>query len=246
VGDIRAALDAPELRGVVVQNVGQAGQEFQIRLLGGEEAQGSTTAEHAKAALQTKFGEGSYDVLRVETVGPKVGSDLWRQAAFAVLAATLVMGVYIALRFDFRFGVGAAVALVHDVLVTIGALSLADMEFDLSTVAALLTIVGFSVNDTVIISDRIRENLRKMRRESLARIINVSINETLSRTLITNGTATLMTAVLFVLGGSVIHSFSFTMLVGFIVGTYSTIYIASPLVLYFEARGRGPGRSHLP
>jgi len=145
-----------------------------------------------------------------------------------------MMGIYIAFRFDFRFGIGAAVALVHDVLVTIGALSLANMEFDLTTVAALLTIVGFSVNDTVIISDRIRENLRKMRKESLANVINLSINETLSRTVITSGTAILVITSLFILGGSVIHSFAFALLVGFIVGTYSSIYVAAPIVLYLQ------------
>jgi preprotein translocase subunit SecF len=173
-------------------------------------------------------------VLRVETVGPKVGKDLWRNAALAVLAATLVMGAYIAFRFEFRFGVGAAIALIHDVLMTIGALSIANMEFDLTTVAALLTVVGYSVHDTVIVSDRIRENMKKMRRESFANIVNLSINETLSRTIITSGTAILVTAALFVLGGSVIHSFAFALLVGFIVGTYSSIYIASPIVLYLE------------
>ena len=193
-------------------------------------------ADAIRAGLKEKFGEGTYDILRVETVGPKVGKDLWRSAALAVLFATLVMAVYIAMRFEVRFGVGAAIALVHDVLMTIGALSLANMEFDLTTVAALLTVVGFSVNDTVIVSDRVRENMRKMRRETLANIINLSINETLARTLITSGTAILVTAALFVLGGAVIHSFAFALLVGFVVGTYSSIYVAAPVVLYFEGR----------
>src|SRR5262249_42232119 len=129
------------------------------------------------------------------------------------------MGAYIALRFELRFGVGAAVALVHGVLITLGALSIANMEFDLTTVAALLTVVGYSVHDTVIVSDRIRENMRKMRRETLATIMNLSINETLSRTLITSGTAVLVTAALFLLGGPVIHSFAFPLLGAFIVRT---------------------------
>jgi preprotein translocase subunit SecF len=194
IADIRAAFEREELRGLVVQDVGQDGREFQIRALGGEEGGRSTAAGDAiRAGLKEKFGEGTYDVLRVETVGPKVGRELWRNASLAVLAATIMMGAYIAFRFDLRFGIGAAVALLHDVFITIGALSLANMEFDLTTVAALLTVVGFSVNDTVIISDRIRENMRKMRRESLATIINLSINETLSRTIITSGTAVLVT-----------------------------------------------------
>jgi preprotein translocase subunit SecF len=236
IGDIRAALSRPELREVVVQDVGKGGQEFQIRVLGAEQGGSSAIADAIKTGLRTKFGEGTYDVLRVETVGPKVGKDLWRSAAFAVLFATVAMGIYIAFRFEVRFGIGAAIALVHDVLMTVGALSLANMEFDLTTVAALLTVVGYSVHDTVIVSDRIRENMKKMRRETLATIMNVSINETLSRTLITSGTAILVTAALFVLGGSVIHSFAFALLVGFIVGTYSSIYVASPVVLYLEGR----------
>ncbi len=236
IGDVRAALLKPELGEALVQEVGRAGNEFQIRVRGAEKGGSSSVSDAIKADLREKFGEGTYDVLRVETVGPKVGKDLGRSATLAVLAATLVMGVYIALRFELRFGVGAAIALLHDVLMTIGALAMARMEFDLTTVAALLTVVGYSVHDTVIVSDRIRENMKKTRRESLATIMNISINETLSRTLITSGTAILVTAALFVLGGPVIHSFAFALLVGFIVGTYSSIYVASPVVLYLEGR----------
>ena len=236
IGDVRTALLKPELGEALVQEVGRAGNEFQIRVRGAEKGGSSSVSDAIKADLREKFGEGTYDVLRVETVGPKVGKDLGRSATLAVLAATLVMGVYIALRFELRFGIGAAIALVHDVLMTVGALAIARMEFDLTTVAALLTVVGYSVHDTVIVSDRIRENMKKMRRESLATIMNISINETLSRTLITSGTAILVTAALFVLGGPVIHSFAFALLVGFIVGTYSSIYVASPVVLYLEGR----------
>jgi len=236
IGDVRAALLKPELGEALVQDVGRAGNEFQIRVRGAEKGGSSSVSDAIKADLREKFGEGTYDVLRVETVGPKVGKDLGRSATLAVLAATLVMGVYIALRFELRFGIGAAIALLHDVLMTVGALAIARMEFDLTTVAALLTVVGYSVHDTVIVSDRIRENMKKMRRESLATIMNISINETLSRTLITSGTAILVTAALFVLGGPVIHSFAFALLVGFIVGTYSSIYVASPVVLYLEGR----------
>ena len=236
IGDVRAALLKPELGEALVQDVGRAGNEFQIRVRGAEKGGSSSVSDAIKADLREKFGEGTYDILRVETVGPKVGKDLGRSATLAVLAATLVMGVYIALRFELRFGIGAAIALLHDVLMTIGALAIARMEFDLTTVAALLTVVGYSVHDTVIVSDRIRENMKKMRRESLATIMNISINETLSRTLITSGTAILVTAALFVLGGPVIHSFAFALLVGFIVGTYSSIYVASPVVLYLEGR----------
>jgi preprotein translocase subunit SecF len=238
VSEIREALEGPDLREVLVQNVGQGGTEFQIRVHGVETADSAKVADAIKTGLDKKFGEGSYDVLRIETVGPKVGRDLWWNATLAVLFSTLVMGSYIALRFDWRFGVGAAIALLHDVLITLGFLSIFRMEFDLTTVAGLLTVVGYSVHDTVIVSDRIRENLGRMRKESLARIVNLSINETLSRTIITSGTAILVTVSLFVLGGPVIHSFAFTLMVGFIVGTYSSIYIASPVILYLERRGR--------
>jgi len=239
VDDIRGALTDPALRDVTVQDVGQGGREFQIRVRGNEQGDATAVADAAKAGLKQKFGEGTYDVLRIETVGPKVGKDLWRDAILSVGFATLVMGAYIAFRFEWRFGIGAAIALLHDVLLTLGALSLAHMELDLTTVAGLLTVVGYSVHDTVIVSDRIRENLRKRRRDSLATIMNASINETLSRTLITSGTAILVTAALFFLGGAVIRSFAFTLLIGFIVGTYSSIYVASPVVLYLEGRHRG-------
>jgi preprotein translocase subunit SecF len=144
------------------------------------------------------------------------------------------MGTYIALRFDLRFGLGAVVALIHDVLVVTGALTLTQTPFDLSVLAALLTVVGYSVHDTIIVSDRVRENMRKARRDALGVIINRSVNETLSRTIITSGTAILVLVALFILGGHVIRPFAFTLIIGFITGTYSSIYIAAPVVLYFE------------
>jgi preprotein translocase subunit SecF len=235
ITEVRAALDRPDLRSVSVQDAGGNGTEFQIRAQQEGEDSGAT-ADAIKAGLKERFGEGAYDVLRVESVGPKVGKDLWRDAIFAVIAATIMMGVYIAVRFDLPVGVGAAVKLLHDVLFTLGALSVANMEFDLSTVAAILTVVGFSVNDNVIISDRIRESRRKNRKESLATLVNQSINETLSRTVINSGTVVLTTTALFLLGGPVIHSFAFALLIGFLVGTYSSIFISTPIVLALERR----------
>jgi preprotein translocase subunit SecF len=235
IADVREAIEATDLRSISVQDVGGAGKEFQIRAQ--QEGVGATSpAETIRGALRTKFGEGSFEQLRVESVGPKVGQDLWRNALLAVVAATIMMGLYIAFRFDLPVGVGAAAKLVHDVLFTIGALSLANMEFDLTTVAALLTVVGFSVNDNVIISDRIRESRRRNRKDSLATLVNLSINETLSRTVINSGTVVLTTAALFFLGGPVIHSFAFALLIGFIIGTYSSIFISTPIVLALEGR----------
>jgi preprotein translocase subunit SecF len=155
-----------------------------------------------------------------------------------------MMGVYIWIRFaaafgakfGLNFGLGAVIALVHDVLITVGALMLADYEFDLTVIAALLTIVGFSVNDTVVICDRIRENLRKIRRETLESIINTSINETLCRTILTTSTALMVLLALYLLGGAVIKPFAFALLVGFISGVYSTIFIASPVILLWGGK----------
>lgn len=234
---VRAAVGSERaLRGVVVQDVGGDGREFHVRVPSTDDAATEWASGAVRSALAATFGEGTYDVLRVESVGPKVGQDLWRDATLAVLAATVMMGIYLAIRFDLRFGVGAAVALVHDVVITLGALAVFRMDFDLTAVAALLTVIGFSVNDTVVISDRIRENLLTRRRARLADVINTAINETMSRTLITSGTALLVILALFFIGGSVIHSFAFTLLVGFIVGTYSSIYVAAPIVLALEGR----------
>jgi preprotein translocase subunit SecF len=171
-------------------------------------------------------------------VGPQVGKDLRRRGMLAVLFATIVMGVYIAVRFEFWFGVGAGVALFHDVLVVIGALSLNNVEIDLTILAALLTVVGYSVNDTVVVSDRIRENMRKDKRTPLARLINDSLNQTLSRTILTGGTTFMVLIVLFLYGGGTIHGFAFTLIIGLLIGTYSSIFIASPVVEMWSGAGK--------
>jgi preprotein translocase subunit SecF len=231
--DVRTVLTSIDLGVSDIQDFGAGGTEFILRMPL-EASEVTNASEKVSGALREKFGGDAFEVLRVEVVGPRVGAELRERAFLAVVFSTLMMGIYIWFRFEWRFAIGAAVALAHDVILALGALALFNYEFDLSTVAALLTIVGFSVNDTVIVSDRIRENMRKNRRESLATIINRSINETLSRTVLTTGTAIMVILSLFFLGGNVIHSFAFTLLVGFIVGTYSTVYIASPMVLAFE------------
>lgn len=236
IGAIRDALGNVG-RDVSVQDFGSIRGEYLLRVP--ESASDlAGFGDRVKKELATAFGADSFEILRSETVGPRVGTELRRKAILAVLFSTVMMGVYIALRFEIRFGIGAAVALLHDVIVTVGALALMGYDFDLSVVAALLTIVGFSVNDTVIVSDRIRENMRKSRRLPLATIINQSINETLSRTVITNSTAVLVVLVLYLLGGDVIHGFAFALLVGFVVGTYSSIFVASQIVLAFERPSR--------
>ena len=238
--DVRRALDGADVGAVTIQDLGGVANEFLIRIpqVPGQE---ESMTKRAVDALKAKFGADKVDVLRVESVGPRVGKELRQKAILAVLFATVMMGVYIWARFEWRFGLGAAVALFHDVFLTLAALILWNYELDLTIVAALLTIVGFSVYDTVIVSDRIRENMRKDHRAPLAAIINRSINETLSRTILTTGTAWLVVTVLYFLGGVVIQGFAFALVVGFIFGTYSSIYIASPVVLFFE-RGRGASR----
>ncbi len=221
----------------IIQDFGQAGSNEYLVRIEKTSVQLGNLAGKIEASLAQKFGPGQFEVRRIESVGPKVGHELRQRATLAVVFATIMMGIYIWFRFELRFGLGAVIALIHDVLVTIGALMLARYEFDLTIVAALLTIVGFSVNDTVIVCDRIRENMRKNRRDNLETIINTSINETLSRTIITTGTAILVLLALFILGGGVIRPFAYALLVGFFSGVYSTIYIASPVILLWE-RGR--------
>ena len=238
IAQIRQAMDKIKLGNAVIQNFGESGaNEFLVRL--DKSAVGiGALGEQIKKTLTDQFGEGKFEIRRIESVGPKVGEDLRFRGVMSVLAATVMMGIYIWFRFELRFGVGAVIALVHDVLVTIGALMLANYEFDLTIVAALLTVVGYSVNDTVIVCDRVRENMRKVKRESLESIINTSINETLSRTIITVSTAIMVLLALFLLGGAVIRPFAFALLVGFFSGVYSTIFIASPVILLWEKRSK--------
>jgi preprotein translocase subunit SecF len=234
ISDIRGALTPVGLGDSVIQDFGQEGQnEYLVRLERTSIELGSL-GEKIRGALAGQFSRNPAEIRRIESVGPKVGKELRERATWSVIAATIMMGAYIWFRFELRFGVGAVIALIHDVLVTIGALLLANYEFDLTIVAALLTIVGFSVNDTVIVCDRIRENMRRSKREALEKIINTSINETLSRTIITTGTALLVLVALFVLGGAVIRPFAFALLIGFFSGVYSTIFIASPVILLWE------------
>jgi len=185
-------------------------------------------------AMNKQFGSGNFEIRRIEFVGPKVGKDLTNKAALAIIFAWIGMLIYISWRFEFRYALGAIIALIHDTIITIGALSLLNKEFTLTIVAALLTVIGYSINDTIVVFDRIRENRKKDLKQNLSDIINASVNETLSRTILTSFTVFLVLVALFFLGGPVIHDFAFALLVGIIIGTYSSIFIASPVVLFFE------------
>ena len=177
---------------------------------------------------------GPFTVRQVEVVGPKVATDLWKQAIEATLFALGGMLVYIWFRFEWIYGVGAVIAVFHDTIITIGFFSLFDKEISLTVIAALLTLVGYSMNDTIVIFDRIRENLKIYRRESLESIINKSVNQTLSRTILTSGLTFVTVLALFLFGGQVLHGFSFALVVGIIIGTYSSVFIASPIVLFWH------------
>jgi len=188
------------------------------------------------AWVKDTFYLGTHAVIGQEFVGPQVGADLRRQTLLAGLGALAGLLLYISYRFEFRFGIGAVAALVHDVTIAVGAFSLANREFNLPVVAAFLTIIGYSLNDTVVVFDRIRENAQTYRRMPLYERINLSINQTLSRTVLTSGTTLVVVVSLFVYGGPVINDFAFALLVGVVVGTYSSIFIASPVYYLLAQR----------
>ncbi|MEM8960587.1 MAG: protein translocase subunit SecF [Acidobacteriota bacterium] len=187
-----------------------------------------------RQTLESNAMLGSFSVLSTENVGPQIGAELQQKGLFAMVLSLLGMLVYIWFRFELRFGVGALVAVFHDFMIVLGLYALFDYELNLSTIAAFLTLVGYSVNDTVIIFDRVRENMRKSRRMSMEEIMNLSINQTLARTFMTSGTTLLVVGTLFVYGGDVIRGFAFVLLCGVVVGTYSSIFVASPFALLWE------------
>jgi preprotein translocase subunit SecF len=228
---IHSALKPIGLENSIIQSFGP--NEVVVRV-GEVERAGGELSQKIKESLAQALGEGAFEVRRVEVVGPKVGRDLTRKAILAIVFSWIGMLVYIAWRFEFRYAVGGILALVHDTIITIGAMSLLNKEFDLTIVAALLTIIGYSINDTIVVFDRIRENVRKNIKQPLAEVINSSINQTLSRTILTSLTVFRVLLALFFLGGPVIHDFSFALLVGVVVGTYSSIFIASAIVLAWE------------
>jgi len=239
LGTIRAALSDLGLGEIALQEFGNP-KDILIRV---ERQQGDATAQKVavdtvKASLGKTVG-GAISYRRVEFVGPKVSGELIEAGRDAVLLAIACMLVYIWFRFEWQFGVGAIIATIHDVIMTIGMYALTGIEFNLSSVAAVLTIVGYSVNDTVVVYDRVRENLRRYKTMSLIELFDHSINETLSRTTMTSFTTLLALFALFFLGGEVIRGFSLAMIWGVFVGTYSSIFIATPLLLYLKLQRRG-------
>ena len=232
VGALRDKLNQLGLGGVQIQEFG-APSDVLIRI---EEQPGGDTAQQVALKKVIDAVGTDYTQRRVEVVGPAVSSELRQTGFIAVAAGILAIVAYVWFRFEWQFALGAVVALTHDVLVTVGIFSLFQFEFDLSTVAALLTILGYSVNDTVVVSDRIRENLRKFKKMELNDLLNLSINETLSRTILTGVTAITVLIALYIFGGEVIRNFNFAMLLGVIIGTYSSIFIAAPLLGYLGVK----------
>ncbi len=235
-GEIKKGLESLETEGLVVQNFGGSNNaEFLIRTSGLPENLEQFSDQVLKL-LQAAYPNGSIEIRRSETVGPKISASLRKKGLWAVILSIIGMLIYITWRFEFRFALGAIIALIHDVLITLGAISLKGIPIDLSTIAAFLTIVGYSVNDTIIVSDRIRENFRKIGTRDELGVVNKSINETLSRTILTSGVTLLSVLALYLFGGGVVQDFAFALLIGFSVGTYSSIYIASPIVLILRKK----------
>jgi preprotein translocase subunit SecF len=223
----------------VVQTYGNpADREILVRLPQTGKEEGFNLEQGARQVVEAiqKANIGKFDVLSTEVVGPVIGADLQRRGIWATLASILGITIYIALRFRPSFAAGAIVATLHDIFVTIAFLSFFGYELSLNVVAALLTITGYSVNDTIVIFDRVRENFGKMRRDSLEQVINTSVNQTLSRTIITAGTTFLSVLALYLFGGEVLEGFAFTMLVGIVSGTYSTVFIAAAIAIILGNR----------
>jgi preprotein translocase subunit SecF len=233
ISEVRNALDVMGSKEAMVQAFGGE-NEFLIRVEKTTEDL-EAVSKTIQTSLQQQFKDKALEIRRAEVVGPKVGKDLKTKALWAVGLSFLGILIYVAWRFrEIAFGLGGIVALFHDIIVTYGAISIANIEYSLNVLAVILTIIGFSINDTIVIFDRVRENIKKMRKEKLETIFNISINETLGRTILTSGTVMMVVLILFFFGGPVIHDFAFTLIVGLISGTYSTVYIASPIVLLWE------------
>ncbi len=227
---IRTALNNAQFPDAIVQHFGTA-KDVLIRLPSVNDVNASELSNKVLSALQPT---GDLTMRRVEFVGPQVGEELRDDGGLAVLYSLFGILIYVALRFEYRFALGSVVALIHDVIITIGFFSVTQAEFDLTVLAAVLAVIGYSLNDTIVVFDRIRENFRRMRKWSAMEVINVSINQTISRTLVTSLTTLLVLLALFFIGGEVIHSFALALILGVVVGTYSSIYIASAMLVLLK------------
>ncbi len=233
IGDVRAVVSASGYDRAEIKSFGAANQVL-IRVQ--EQEIGTEISDSIKAGITEAFPGNPYEVQLVEKVGPKIGSELRSKAVWAILIALVFILIYISWRFEFVFAVGAIAALFHDVLITLGVFSVLNLEITLATIAAFLTIVGYSLNDTIVVFDRIRENVKVLRRDSYEIIVNTSINQSLSRTIVTSLTTMMVVSILYFFGGAVIHDFAFALIVGVLIGTYSSIFVASPIVIEWQQR----------
>ncbi len=238
-------MDAAELRSALggaqappITSIGNEGNEFVIRAPLAEDREVEAVALEIRGQIQGAFPNSDIEVVRTELVGPKIGAELQQKAALAILFSFALTLIYLAIRFEFRFGVAAVIATVHDSLITLGFLALFRVEIALPTVAAILTIIGYSLNDTIVVFDRVRENLNAKggRREDPVALVNRSINETLPRTVLTSGTTLGVLMALLIFGGAVIRDFTTVLILGVLVGTYSSIFVASPALLEIQRR----------
>lgn len=226
---VRAALAAGGFVDATVQHFGTS-RDVLVRLAPRDDLNTADLSNKAFATLSAAAAE-KVELRRVEFVGPQVGEELTEDGGLAMLYALIGILVYVALRFEYRFALGSVIALIHDVVITIGLFSLLQIEFDLPVLAAVLAVIGYSLNDTIVVYDRIRENFRKMRKGSPEQIINSSLNQTLTRTLVTSLTTLLVLISLLVFGGEIIHGFALALIFGVVIGTYSSIYVASTAVI---------------
>ncbi len=226
---IRAALDKAGYDDAIVQHFGSA-KEVLIRLVP-REGQNKAELSSLLIPILSEQSAKKMDVRRVDFVGPQVGEELREDGGLAVLYALIAILIYVSLRFEYRFSLGAVAALIHDVIITLGVFSILQLDFDLSVLAAILAVIGYSLNDTIVVFDRIRENFRKIRKKTSFEVINMSINQTISRTLVTSLTTLLVLIALYSFGGEVIESFALALIIGVVVGTYSSIYVASASAL---------------
>jgi preprotein translocase subunit SecF len=239
IGDVRSAMDRI---GYGKSEIKTFGGERDILIRTSEQREGATVSDQIRAGLKASFPSNPYVVLKEDKIGPKIGAELRRDALYAVIASLVAIWAYIWIRFKFIYGIGAVVALFHDVLVTLGLVSIFDgifvLEINQNMIAAFLTLVGLSVNDTVVIFDRMRENQKIFKTMPLLQLMNKSLNETLSRTIITSGTVFIVLVVLLIFGGEVTRGFAFALTIGIVTGTYSSIYLASATVLEWAERSQ--------
>jgi len=226
---LRSLLTAADFKGAVVQHFGSS-KEVLIRLLPSKALNTAALSNKVLDLVNSKYSQQG-ELRRAEFVGPQVGEELTEDGGLALLYALICILIYVTFRFEYRFALGSVAALAHDVIITLGFFSVFQFEFDLTVLAAILAVIGYSLNDTIVVFDRVRENFRKLRNCSPSEVVNISLNQTLTRTIVTSLTTLLVVLALFFLGGEIIHDFALALIVGIVVGTYSSVYVASPITL---------------